>query len=47
MNDYKTPRGRTDIYHAVEDKIPLSAWLVGLLLLATVFGLVPLLAWVM
>ena len=43
----KTQRQRKDSYHSVSDKIPLSAWLVGLLLLATVFGLVPLLAWVM
>jgi hypothetical protein len=47
MNDYKTPRGRKDTYHAVEDKIPLSAWIVGLILLALVFAFFPLLSLVM
>lgn len=36
-----------DKYHALDDKIPLSAWIVGLALLASVFGLIPFLYWVM
>jgi len=47
MNDYKTPRGRKDTYHAVEDKIPLSAWIFGLIMLAIVFAFFPLLSLVM
>jgi hypothetical protein len=47
MNDYKTPRGRKDTYHAADDKIPLSAWIVGLTLLALVFAFFPLLSLVM
>lgn len=47
MIDYKTPRGRKDSYHAADERIPAMAWVVGLTLLAAVFGLVPLMYWVM
>jgi hypothetical protein len=46
--------GRTDRHRRVysrytraDEKIPVMAWVVGLTLLAAVFGLVPLLSWVM
>jgi hypothetical protein len=46
--------GRTDRhrrvysrYTRVDEKIPVMGWVVGLTLLAAVFGLVPLLSWVM
>ena len=43
----KTQRQRKDSYHSVSDKIPLSAWIVGLALLALVFAFFPLLSLVM
>lgn len=34
-------------YSQSDDRIPPMAWVVGLTLLAAVFGLVPLMSWVM
>ena len=34
-------------YTRADEQIPLVAWVVGLTLLAAVFGLVPFMAWVM
>jgi hypothetical protein len=42
----RTMRNQTR-YSAVDERIPPIAWVVGLTLLAAVFGLVPFMAWVM
>ena len=45
----RTPRHRSvySRYTRADERIPPMAWVVGLTLLAAVFGLVPLLSWIM
>jgi hypothetical protein len=45
----RTPRSMRvySLYTRADERIPPVAWVVGLTLLAAVFGLVPLMSWVM